>query len=137
MMPFVRLIPHSDHGNTVGPGAVSVDQKRQGKGADMPSHTGTHSHAHDQGKSQRIPKVIQISQPQHKIRFLIAHRRLRDEIIIPEVLFCPLQLHHGNGGFRRGSEELLSGLRGAGCQACRICAVSGLIRGRNDLKGHF
>ena len=49
-------------------------------------------------------------------------------------MFGLLEFDNGDGCPGGGTEELLSGVRTSGCQACGVCAVPGLVNGWNERK---
>ena len=136
-MALIRLVSHADHGDPVCPCTVAVDEEGKGKRTDVPAHTGPDRDAHDQGKAQRVRRIIQVFQPEHKIGLLITHSVSRDEVVIPEILFRLLQLHHRDACLRRGPQELLPRICRAGGKACRVGPMSGLIHSRDDLERIF
>ena len=88
----------------------------------MPAHTGAAGHAYDEGHAQGIRQVIEVAEPQHQIGLLIADGVPGDEIIVPEILFGLLEFDNSDGCPGGGAQELLSGVRASGCQACgRMC----------------
>ena len=137
MVPFVSLVSGADHSDMVRSCAVAFDQKRERQCADMPSHAGAARNAYDQRHSQTVGKIIQIFEPQHQIRFLIADCVAGNKIVISQVLFRLFQLDHGNGGFRSCPEKLFSGVGSARRKACGISAVSAFVCGWNQFERFF
>ena len=107
VMTLIRFVSGAGNRDVTGFCAVSVDQKRERKRADVTAHTGAACDAHDQRESKFIRQIVQIAKSKHQISLLIADDIFGNEIVVPEIFFCLLELNNSDGCLRRSAEELL------------------------------